>query len=116
MACSFIPCTETISCLSALLNPGKFTSHGYFLLGRCHCSISQYTAPPANTSTLWLYLGCGCHSSGACQLTVPTRLRTMERVLCFTLAKPKSAILATPFDVMRIFDDLQSRWMTEGFR
>lgn len=40
----------------------------------------------------------------------------MERVDCLTLASPKSAILAVPRAVIRILDDLQSRWMMEGFR
>ena len=91
------------------------TSQGNFFVGACHWSISQNTIAHENTSTLWLYFGCACHSSGACQLTVPTRLRTIERVDCLTLARPKSAIFAVPFAVMRIFDDLQSRWMMDGF-
>lgn len=67
-------------------------------------------------STLWLYFGWGCHSSGACQLTVPTRLTTIDRVDCLTLASPKSAIFAVPLLVIKMLDDLQSRWMTEGLR
>lgn len=84
------------------------TSQGNFLFGTCHWSISQYTMAHEKTSTLWLYLGCACQSSGACQLTVPTKLRTIDRVDCFTLAKPKSAIFAVPREVMRMLDDLQS--------
>jgi hypothetical protein len=49
-------------------------------------------------------------------LTVPTRLRTIDRVDCFTFASPKSAIFAVPLAVMRMFDDLQSRWITDGLR
>lgn len=90
------------------------TSQGNFLFGKCHCSISQNTIAHENTSTLWLYLGCACHSSGACQLTVPTKLRTIDRVDCLTFANPKSAILAVPREVMRMLEDLQSLWITEG--
>lgn len=86
------------------------------MLGLCHCNISQYTHAHEKTSTLWLYFGCATHNSGACQFTVPTRLRTIDLVDCFTFAKPKSAIFAVPFDVIKIFDDLQSRCMTDGFR
>ena len=92
------------------------TSQGNFLVVACHWSISQNTIAQEKTSTLWLYFGCACQSSGACQFTVPTRLRTIDRVDCFTLASPKSAILAVPLAVMRILDDLQSRWMMDGFR
>lgn len=40
----------------------------------------------------------------------------MERVDCFTFARPKSAILALPLAVIKMLEDLQSRWMTEGLR
>jgi hypothetical protein len=33
----------------------------------------------------------------------------MDLVDCFTFANPKSAIFATPLEVMRMFEDLQSR-------
>ena len=91
------------------------TSQGNFFSLTCHCSISQKTIAHEKTSTLWLYFGLGCQSSGACQLTVPTRLRTIDRVDCFTFARPKSVIFATPLEVIRILEDLQSRWMTDGF-
>lgn len=107
---------QSLSGLEPAYSGEIHTSQGNFLLGRCHWSISQNTMAQEKTSTLWLYLGCACQSSGACQLTVPTRLRTIDRVDCFTLASPKSAILAVPRMVMRIFDDLQSRWMTDGLR
>lgn len=98
MACSFIP------------------SQGCFLTDKCHCNISQNTNAHEKASTLWLYFGCAVQSSGACQFTVPTRLLTMDRVDCLTLASPKSAILAVPRAVIRILDDLQSLWMMDGFR
>lgn len=94
----------------------NLTSQGNFFVEACHWSISQYTQAHEKTSTLWLYFGCADQSSGACQFTVPTRLRTIDRVDCFTFASPKSAIFAVPFEVIRIFDDLQSRWITDGFR
>lgn len=90
------------------------TSQGNLGLGRCHCIISQNTIAQEKTSTLWLYFGWGCHSSGACQFTVPTKLLTIERVDCLTFASPKSVIFATPLEVTRIFEDLQSRWITDG--
>ena len=92
------------------------TSQGYFGSSRCHCSISQKTQAHEKTSTLWLYFGCAAQSSGACQLTVPTKLRTIDLVDCLTFARPKSAILAVPLDVIKMFDDLQSRCITDGFR
>jgi len=97
-----------------LVRGGELTSQGYLGSGRCHWNISQYTIAHEKTSTLKLYFGCGCHNSGACQLTVPTKLLTIDRVDCLTLASPKSVILATPLLVMRILEDLQSRWMTDG--
>lgn len=38
----------------------------------------------------------------------------MDRVDCFTLASPKSAILAVTLEVTRTLEDLQSRWITGG--
>ena len=55
------------------------------------------------------------HNSGACQLTIPTRLRIIDLVDCLNFANPKSAIFATPLAVMRILEDLQSRCMIDGF-